>query len=89
MSAPGLALAADMASRKEQSALHVPSLVSAVLVTAKVAARAGLMRMELATTDSNAIHVNERVRAATDFKNGDKRYFSLNRAMAASLTSES
>src|SRR5262245_57387594 len=41
VSAPGLALAAVIASRNEQSALHTPSAVSAVLVTVKPAASAG------------------------------------------------
>lgn len=40
VSAPGAALAAAIASRSEQSPSHVPSLVSAVFVTVKVAARA-------------------------------------------------
>ena len=40
MSAPALTFAAEIASRSEQSPLHVPSAVSAVLVTLNVAAPA-------------------------------------------------
>src|SRR3990172_48807 len=44
VSASGLALAAMIASRSEQSALQAPSAVSAVFVTVKVAAAAGRRR---------------------------------------------
>ena len=41
-SAPGLALAAMIASRSEQSALQLPSALSVVLVTTKSVANAGV-----------------------------------------------
>jgi hypothetical protein len=54
MSAPALALAAMIASRSEQSEYHTPSLVSAVLVTTKVFARAeaGARRRRTPTTNT-------------------------------------
>ena len=55
VSVPPAALAAVIASRREQSASHVPSFVSAILVTVKVAAEAefGVKAITINITKSN------------------------------------
>jgi hypothetical protein len=73
VSAPGLALAAEIASRNEQSALHKPSLVSAVLVTVKAAA--STLCGPIAANNNKTIVSAVEPRTALFLKNLHVRFF--------------
>ena len=67
ISSPAALLAAVTASRREQSASHIPSFESAVLVTVKVAAKAVLVSKKT-NTSPKKILANLSIKTLLNFK---------------------